>query len=325
MLRPLQAADAHDVVTLLEWMDAHPEREVFAPVARELEDLRWECEDKKSLVYLDDLGTVRAYAGLTRYKEGYVLEGPLSRGGLVEPVLRGILEHAGNDPIYAFAAKANRGVRDALETAGFGAMHGTDFFKLSRRELSSKQVRVWPEIPQNFRLLPAFKVRFEDYLELYRSSEDVWTERLHWREDDYKRHFARPELSLMVLENRGDLLGFAELETEGQTGTLAYLAVHPVHRGKGYGRVLLNQALREAFNQPDVMEFRARAHDHEGAARRLYKRTGFELERTVITYLLKTCRFVQDIKARIGQGEAQGILPASRPARRAGPLDEQAR
>jgi len=288
MLRPLQAADAHDVVTLLEWMDAHPEREVFAPVARELEDLRWECEDKKSLVYLDDLGTVRAYAGLSPYKEGYVLEGPLSSRGLVEPVLRGILEHAAQNPIYAFAAKANRGVRDALENAGFGATHGTDFFKLGRRELSIKQVRGWPELQGGFRLLPAFKVRVEDYLELYRSSEDVWTERLHWREDDYRRHFARPELSLLALENGGDLLGFAELETEGQTGTLAYLAVHPVHRGKGYGRVLLGAALREAFDQPEVSEFRARAHDHEGAARGLYERSGLKLERTVITYLLET-------------------------------------
>ncbi len=289
MLRPLQAADAHDMVTLLEWMDAHSEREVFAPVARELEDLRWEweCEDKKSLVLLDDLGTVRAYAGLSPYKQGYVLEGPLSSRGLVEPILRGILEHAGHDPIYAFAAKANQGVRDALESAGFGATHGTDFFKLGRRELSHKQVRVWPELASGFRLLPAFKVRFEDYLELYRSSEDVWTERLHWNSDDYRHHFARPEMSLLALEKGGELLGFAELETEGQTGTLAYLAVHPVHRGKGYGRVLLNQALRETFSQPDVMQFRARAHDHEGAARRLYERSGFKLERTVITYLLE--------------------------------------
>jgi len=256
-------------------------------VARELEDLRWECEDKKSLVYLDDLGTVRAYAGLSPYKEGYVLEGPLSSRGLIEPVLRGILEHTSRDPIYAFAAKANRGVRDALEAAGFGATHGTDFFRLGRRELSSKQVRGWPELPDGLRLLPAFKVRVKDYLELYRSSEDVWTERLHWCEDDYKRHFARPELSLLALESGGELLGFAELETEGQTGTLAYLAVHPVHRGKGYGRILLYQALREAFGQPEVSEFRARAHDHEGAARRLYERSGFELERTVITYLLE--------------------------------------
>ena len=35
MIRPMQHTDTPDVLTLLHWMDGAPEREVFAPDARD--------------------------------------------------------------------------------------------------------------------------------------------------------------------------------------------------------------------------------------------------------------------------------------------------
>lgn len=286
MIRLMQPSDLHDVVNLLEWMDSAPEREVFAPEARELEGLRWECENKQSWVWQDDLGTVRAYTGLSPYKEGYVLEGPLSSFAPHELLLKTTLEHTENYPVYAFAAKHNRAVRDCLESNGFGAMHGTDFYTLPR-----KNAKVSFFIPEGYTLQPAFGIDYRQYLELYRVSEDVWSERLSWTDEDYRKHFATQEIQLLVLcradSSATQALGFAELEIWGDVAKLSYLAVHPAYRGHGYGKVLLNHAVREAFNHPEVMTLQARAHDHEGSAKHLYLKMGFALERTVITYLLE--------------------------------------
>ena len=113
MLRPLQPADAHDLVALLEWMDAEPQREVFAPEARDPEDLQWKCKDKHAWVLLDALGTVCGYTAIANYKDGLLLEGPLGEAHL-EDMLRNALAHTPQRPIYAFAARDNDAVRQAL-------------------------------------------------------------------------------------------------------------------------------------------------------------------------------------------------------------------
>ncbi|MBB6097412.1 ribosomal protein S18 acetylase RimI-like enzyme [Deinobacterium chartae] len=280
MIRPMRPSDVHDVITLLEWMDGSPDREVFSPEARDLEDLRWECQGKTCLVYQDDLGTVRGYAALSPYKDGFLLEGPLSNRGIVRPLLAELLR-SDHRPVYAFVARDNMGVREALEEADFGAIHTTDFFVLPRRAAKLRS-----RMPEGLRLLPAFSVTFDQYLDLYRSSEDVWSERLSWSEEDYRRHFAKEGTYLLVLARDDEPLGFAELEIDGDEATLSYLAVHPTHRGNGYGHVLLDHAVREGFTPLEVTHLRARAHDHEGVARLLYQKHGFVPERSVVAYLL---------------------------------------
>jgi ribosomal protein S18 acetylase RimI-like enzyme len=165
-------------------------------------------------------------------------------------------------------------------------MHGTDFYTLPR-----KQAKVSFFIPEGYTLRPAFGIDYSQYLELYRVSEDVWSERLSWTQEDYRKHFATQEIQLLVLCSTNpanpQAVGFAELEIWGDAAKLSYLAVHPAYRGQGYGKVLLNHAVREAFNHPEVMTLQARAHDHEGSAKHLYLKMGFSLERTVITYLLE--------------------------------------
>jgi len=285
MIRPMHQTDAPEVLALLEWMDDQPEREALAPEARALQDLVWESQEKLCLVDVDDGGQVRAYCALARAPEGtisagQVLEGPLGTEtmtpGALAGVVRRVLQHA-DGTVYAFCARDNESVRDALEAAGFSSMHATDFYRVRRTE-----TRVSPALPAG--LTVSYRVDFRTYRSLYRSSEDVWSSRLSWERADFEAHLRRDDVRLLVLSCGDLVVGFAELEL-GETAGLTYLAVHPAERGRGYGRVLLQEAVREAFARPEVRELRARAHDHESRARALYHRAGFNHCRSIVTYV----------------------------------------
>ncbi len=275
MIRPMRHPDAAEVIALLEWMDEQPEREVFAPEARDVGDLRLESEDKRCWVAEDDLGQVLSYCALAPHPHGLVLEGPL--GEVTPTMLTQAVQEAQGQEVYAFCARDNEVVHGALSGAGFTVMHGTDFYRLRRGE-----ARGLTELPPG--LLLRLRTDHASYLSLYRSSEDSWSGRLNWSEHDFQTHLQRDDLCLLVLTRGNQAVGFAEVEL-GETAELAYLAVHPAERGQGYGRLLLSAAIREAFARPEVQSLRARAHDHEAGARALYAHMGFTACRSVLTYL----------------------------------------
>ena len=276
MIRPMRQPDAPEVLALLEWMDEQPEREVFAPEARDLDDLRLESEDKRCWVAEDDLGQVRAYCALAPHPHGLVLEGPLGEARLPAMLTQAVREAQGQG-VYAFCARDNEPVHAVLAAAGFTVMHGTDFYRLRRGE-----ARGLTALPPG--LLLRLRTDLSTYQRLYRAAEDGWSERLGWSEADFQAHLMRDDRCLLVLMRGEAALGFVELEL-GETAELAYFAVHPAERGQGLGRVLLSAAIREAFARPEVQALRVRAHDHEDGARALYAHMGFTACRSVMTYL----------------------------------------
>lgn len=279
MIRPLQATDAPDVLALLSWMDDAPEREVFAPDARDEHELRSECEDRVCLVAEGLDGAVQAYCGLAPFRDGLVLEGPLGEGDLPGLVARA-LERAEGLPIYAFAARDNLAAREALETCGFTPMHTTDFYAARVADLAR-----YARVPEGYavtdHLAPAA------YRALYRAAEDAWAERLDWTDAELQAHFARDDVRLVALTRQGQPVGFAELELNAAEARadLTYLAVHPAERGQRLGRVLLALAAAEAAAHPELRTLRARAHDHARPARALYAHAGLTHCRSVVTYL----------------------------------------
>ncbi|PYE56676.1 GNAT family N-acetyltransferase [Deinococcus yavapaiensis] len=275
MIRPMQSTDTPDVLALLEWMDAQPEREVLAPEARTPHDLRLESEDKVCFVDVDEFDGVRTYCALSGFEADHLLEGPLGTGPLA-PALKRVLS-AAKGSVYAFCARDNIVVRDALEDARFHPMHTTDFYELRRDQAGPS-----PAAPGDLRIAP--RVDFETYRALYRFSEDKWSSRLEWTYTNFEAHARRDDVRMLVLMRGRSAVGFAELEI-GETANLTYLAVHPAERGHGYGRVLLDAAIREAFSHAEVRALRARAHDHESAAKKLYTRRGLSWRRSVVTYL----------------------------------------
>lgn len=279
MIRPMQATDAPDVLALLNWMDDAPEREVFAPDAREAAELRGECEDRVCLVAEDVEGTVQAYCGLAPFRDGLALEGPLGTGDLHALLARAI-ERSEGLPVYAFSARDNLAVREALEAAGFTPMHTTDFYTAPVSNLA-RHARVPAGYTTVDHLPP------EQYRALYRASEDGWAGRLEWTDLEIEAHFARDDVRLVALLRGGRPVGFAELELDAEAARadLTYLAVHPAERGQGLGRVLLALAAAEVAAYPEIRKLRTRAHDHAHAARALYAHAGLIHCRSVVTYL----------------------------------------
>ncbi|MBB5235182.1 GNAT family N-acetyltransferase [Deinococcus budaensis] len=275
----MQATDAPDVLALLHWMDDAPEREVFAPDAREAAELQGECEDRVCLVAEGVDGEIRGYCALAPFRDGLALEGPLGTGDLHGLLARAV-ERADGLPIYAFSARDNLAARAALEAEGFTPMHTTDFYT-ARVAALARAARV----PGDHAV--AGTLAAAAYRALYRASEESWAGRLDWTDAEIEAHFARDDVELVVLSRGGQPVGFAELElnAEASRADLTYLAVHPAERGQGYGRILLALAAAEAAAHPEIRDLRARAHDHARAARALYARAGLTHCRAVVTYL----------------------------------------
>ncbi|AFZ68188.1 GNAT family N-acetyltransferase [Deinococcus peraridilitoris] len=279
MIRPMRQGDARALLSLLEWMDAQPEREVLAPEPRTVADLCWDREGKHGLVRLGRQGQLRAYCALTPFEGGgHILEGPVGRGPF-RSLLKRALRRA-SDSVYAFCAQDNMPAREALEEAGFWALHTTDFYRLPRIDASRR-----PTLPEGTHL--EGRCDFTTYRQLYRCADDSWSARLGWSATEFRAHLAREDLRLLVLRRDAKVAGFAELEL-GHITRLTYLAVHPAERGRGYGGLLLQAAAQQAFADPSTTELQVRAHDHEVAARRLYLAHGFTPCRSVVTYLYDT-------------------------------------
>ncbi|GMA14547.1 N-acetyltransferase [Deinococcus metallilatus] len=279
MIRPMQATDAPDILALLHWMDDAPEREVFAPDARDVTELRGECEDRVCLVATGEDGEIRGYCALAPFRDGLALEGPLGMGDLHLLLARAV-ERAEGLPIYAFSARDNLAAREALEAAGFTPMHTTDFYAARVAHLA-RAARVPDGYTTADTLAPGA------YRTLYRTSEDGWAGRLEWTDAEIQAHFARDDVRLVLLLRGGQPVGFAELElnAEAARADLTYLAVHPAERGQRLGRALLALAAAEAAAHPEIRDLRARAHDHARAARALYTHAGLTHCRSVVTYL----------------------------------------
>ena len=290
MIRPLRATDLPDLLALLHWMDAAPEREVLAPDARTLNELRLECEDPAALVDEGEEG-VRAYCALSPFRDGLALEGPLAEHGAD---LRGLLTRAAQQaegaPVYAFCARDNLAVRSALEAAGFAPMHTTDFYAAPLERWRAAPERAGsgkkPQLPPGYALTR--ELPLTEYRSLYRAAEDTWAARLDWSPEQYDAHFAREDVRLLALrDGEGRPVAFAELElcAPDSRAELTHLAVHPAGRGQGLGRALLALAAAEAAQSPELRTLRARAHDHMSAARQLYTRAGLTHCRAVVTSL----------------------------------------
>ncbi|THF88942.1 GNAT family N-acetyltransferase [Deinococcus sp. KSM4-11] len=281
MIRPMQSTDAADLLALLHWMDDAPEREVFAPDARDPTELILECEDSRCLVMEDDAGDgVRAYCALSPFRDGLVLEGPVGDGGNLRALVSRAVQGAQGLPVYAFCARDNQGVRDALEAAGFAPMHTTDFYSAPLAPLARRAA-----LPSGHTLRRTLPIA--EYRALYRESEDTWANRLDWTPEEYDAHFARDDVRLLALMRGTHAVGFAELEFAPDAGRadVTYLAVHPAERGQRYGQLLLALAAAEAQTQPELRSLRVRAHDHMRPARALYTHAGLTHCRSVVTYM----------------------------------------
>ena len=103
-------------------------------------------------------------------------------------------------------------------------------------------------------------------------AEDAWAVETWWAE-----LAGRPRRDYVVaVDAAGDIAGYAGLDVNGDTADIMTIATTRTHRGRGLGRVLLDELLRRAADRGvDAVLLEVRA-DNE-PARALYDSSGFEV------------------------------------------------
>jgi len=75
-----------------------------------------------------------------------------------------------------------------------------------------------------------------------------WTDRLGWSDDTIRAHLATPGLSLWLLTWEAAPAGYFELKPHDDGSVeIAYFGLLPEYIGRGWGKYLLSEAVREAW------------------------------------------------------------------------------
>lgn len=108
-----------------------------------------------------------------------------------------------------------------------------------------------------------------------------WADRLAWSDEQWRERFARPEVTLWVLEHDGRLAGYFELERHPDGSVeVAYFGLCPEFLGRGLGGWLLTEAVVRAWELcPTRVWLHTCELDHPAALPN-YLRRGFRIERT---------------------------------------------
>ena len=93
---------------------------------------------------------------------------------------------------------------------------------------------------------------------------------------------------LLILTEQGQLVGYVYVvgEPEFQEGNIEYIAVSENFRRKGYGQILLDQALHYLFQDLQLEEISLCVDQDNAGAIQLYHRAGFDTVHKLAAYVL---------------------------------------
>ena len=100
-------------------------------------------------------------------------------------------------------------------------------------------------------------------------ADDAWSEPTWWAEIA-----ARPRRDYVVAVDAGEVVGYAGIDVSGDLADVMTMATAPAHRGRGIGRLLLDELVRRSRERgcgAVLLEVRA----DNAAARKLYDTNGF--------------------------------------------------
>jgi GNAT superfamily N-acetyltransferase len=94
-----------------------------------------------------------------------------------------------------------------------------------------------------------------------------WTDRLGWTDDTIRSHLANPGVSLWLLTWQSAPAGYFELRRHEDTSMeVAYFGLLPEYLGRGWGKFLLTEAVREAWrSDPSRVWLHTCTLDHPAA------------------------------------------------------------
>ena len=101
---------------------------------------------------------------------------------------------------------------------------------------------------------------------------------LPWTENMFTGEMLKNRFACYITgkDDCGLLLGYAGMWVIFDEAHITTLAVHPLHRGRGVGSLLLERLLQEAISSEVRLVF-LEVRDSNAQARRIYERFGFEV------------------------------------------------
>lgn len=118
----------------------------------------------------------------------------------------------------------------------------------------------------------------ELYRQLYAEVGRAWSwfERLWWTDEELSAHLGRPEVLIRVLHLNGAPAGYYELvEHPDRSVEVGYFGLMPHAIGRGLGRWLLDEAVRDAWSRaPERVWLHTCTLDHPAALPN-YLKAGF--------------------------------------------------
>ena len=97
---------------------------------------------------------------------------------------------------------------------------------------------------------------------------------------DIDRKLSNDTEGLLVLEDATGLIGSVMVGYEGHRGWINYLAVHPDHRGHGWGRVLMDAAERR-LRDVGCPKVNLQVRSENQSAVEFYRRIGYTVDDVV--------------------------------------------
>ena len=108
-----------------------------------------------------------------------------------------------------------------------------------------------------------------------------WEDRLGWTDDEIRAYLDDPRVSLFLLTVSGAPAGYFELRRDDDSGMeIVYFGLLPEFTGRGFGKALLGEAVRRAWETgPSRVWLHTNLLDHPAALPNYLKR-GFSISHT---------------------------------------------
>lgn len=170
-------------------------------------------------------------------------------------------------PIQFLCYGAETWLDTALHQAGFDEVESVQFFQLERLE---RRMASLPEPPTQVQLAPG---RPDHLLELARLDVAAFPPLWHFGRRDLFEMLIRCRVQVAI--QQGQIVGYTALCANSRDEVqLARLAVRPDRQGQGIGRALLNDAIRHAAGEFNVLVLNTQTTN--ARSQRLYRGYGFK-------------------------------------------------
>lgn len=90
---------------------------------------------------------------------------------------------------------------------------------------------------------------------------------------------------IFAIEESDRIAGFCKIDIHGEKGKLDYLIVKEEYRGRGYGALLMDWAMK-AFRECGTKHVEVKIIDGNAAAQRLYEKYGFVMNAHILWHIL---------------------------------------